>query len=194
MSMQAQSRNPTRDLEKVRVLLRAKSLPGDYIFQLLDYERQLKTGFLATEDRNFIDALYQWYQASNPQAQADENRTEAFGADATAKLKQTLKDTEEKLALVQARVVQLEREMSDLEDGYEQQIAILRRHLEHAGTDNVELETVQPVEIDRRFQEIRRRFARQFHPDQIDGSGPERDQRIAIFKSFWAEFARVEKS
>ncbi|MCB9960403.1 MAG: hypothetical protein H6843_17540 [Rhodospirillaceae bacterium] len=182
-------KSSVRDLAKVQALLRSKTLPGDYIFQLVDYERRLRTGFLATEDRNFIDALYQWY-LTTPESGGTDDLTAAEPQAVPAGGTDRLLKTDDRLRAAEARIAELEREIRDLTDGYEQQIAILRRNLATADSGRAK----GGHEDDHRFQEVRRLFARQFHPDNIDATGQERDIRTNIFKSFWSEISRIERS
>ena len=185
-----------RDIDKVRALLRAKNLPADYLFQLIDYEKQLKTGYLPTEDRNYIDALYQWYQAESGSDVPLHADVETRADEKTTALEDRLLQTEQQLRRSRARISQLEQEIRDTTEGYEQQIAILRRKLDAAlsGIDDVREPAEAAPAPDRKFDELRRLFARVFHPDNIDVDGVEREVRIDIFKTFWSEIARIEKS
>lgn len=60
-----------------------------------------------------------------------------------------------------------------------------------------ELEATQreagETSTDRRFNEIRKRFARRYHPNNNRFSGLEATLRAEIFKEFWAEFEEVSK-
>ena len=191
MAVDPSPTSSVRDLAKVQALLRSKSLPNDYIFQLVDYERRLRSGFLPTEDRNFIDALYQWYLTTPDSVPV----SDAIGEEPVAPADdfgERLRQSDDKLRQAEARIAGLEREISDLTEGYEQQITILRRHLAAAEAGGAK--AGHGHEDDRRFQEVRRLFARQFHPDNIDAVGTEREVRINVFKSFWSEIARIEKS
>ena len=185
-----------RDIEKVRALMRATKLPADYLFQLIDYEKRLKTGYLPTEDRNYIDALYQWYQAEVADDAATGGDGDRPTDDDTTTPEDRLRQAEQQLLRAQARITQLEQEIRDLTGGYEERIAILRRKLDAAlsGIDEVR-ERCEPVPTaDRKFDELRRLFARVFHPDNIDADGVEREVRIDIFQTVWSEIARIEKS
>ena len=46
---------------------------------------------------------------------------------------------------------------------------------------------------DRRFQEVKRTFARRFHPDFVNADGMERALRIDLFKEFWGDLERIER-
>ena len=185
-----------RDIDKVRALLRAKKLPGDYLFQLIDYEKQLKAGYLPTEDRNYIDALYQWYQAESDGGVSAQHEADAGTEGKATALEDRLLQTEQQLRLSRARIDQLEQEINDLTTGYEQQIKILRRKLDAAlaGIDDVREHSETAPAPDRKFDELRRLFARLFHPDNIEVDGVEREVRIDIFKTFWSEITRIERS
>ncbi len=47
---------------------------------------------------------------------------------------------------------------------------------------------------DRKFQDIKKRFAKRYHPNAIGTTGMEAAVRAEVFKEFWAEIADVEKS
>ena len=49
------------------------------------------------------------------------------------------------------------------------------------------------VGTDFRFKEVKRRFAKRYHPNNVTASGMEAAIRAEVFKEFWAEFQAVEE-
>ena len=47
---------------------------------------------------------------------------------------------------------------------------------------------------DTKFREIKKRFARKYHPNAMTYSGIEAMVRTELFKEFWAEFEQVERT
>jgi hypothetical protein len=48
------------------------------------------------------------------------------------------------------------------------------------------------VVVDFKFKEVKRRFAKRYHPNNVAASGMEAAIRAEVFKEFWAEFEAVE--
>ena len=47
---------------------------------------------------------------------------------------------------------------------------------------------------DMRFRQAKTAFARLYHPDRFGGDGPEKRIRTEVFKEFWDELERIERS
>ena len=193
--------------DKVRELLRCERLPSDYVMQLLDYERRLKGGFLPTEDRNFIDAVYQWYQQSEEQAQRAAGPVpqggDAEGQALAATLQDRLADSEHQLARARATIHELEAALADRAREYDEAAATLQERLEAAESEarryRQHLETIgagktaDVEQLDQKFREARRSFARLYHPDQVPADDADRAIRAEVFKAFWAELDRIDR-
>ena len=192
--------------EKVRELLRCERLPSDYVMQLLDYQRRLKGGFLPTEDRNFIDAVYEWYQQGEEQARRAAGPVHQGGADdqaLAATLQDRLTETEHQLGRARTRIRELEEELAERIRDHDESTAALqtrleaveadarryRQHLEAIGAGK----TADVEQLDHKFREARRTFARLYHPDQVPADDSDRTIRAEVFKEFWAELDRIDR-
>jgi hypothetical protein len=47
--------------------------------------------------------------------------------------------------------------------------------------------------VDNRFEQVKRAFARKYHPDRVRVDGFDKTIRTEIFKEFWHEIERIEK-
>lgn len=81
-------------------------------------------------------------------------------------------------------------------DDFEAQLLRLREQLEKANRTIAELKSMShPQDLSSgKFREIKKRFARRYHPDNVNSSSLETTIRTEIFKEFWAEFEDVERS
>jgi len=89
---------------------------------------------------------------------------------------------EKQVYALQHRINDLEQRLD--ESRHETKEALTRRN-----------EDGEPEEApgDRRFRELKKRFALMFHPDHIRRDDPEKAMRSEVFKEFWAEIERIEK-
>ena len=178
-----------RDIDRVRVLLQSSEL-ADQRLQLIEYEQRLRSGFLSNQDRNYIRALHAWHIARSGSADAasDSKDAAADAAEATA------------VADLRAQVVALEgdlqraqrqvRELEELAEARRTRIDDLKRRLKQAQEGQGPTNT--PSE-DGRFQQVRRKFAQMYHPDNSTGDGIEKLIRSEIFKEFWKELEAIEQ-
>lgn len=95
-----------------------------------------------------------------------------------SELKQALRKSE--IALQDA-----ERSLQDAGRYYEAEIRRLQTHL--ADADG-------PTDQGTRFRDAKSAFARLFHPDSAGGDAKEREIRTEMFKQFWDELERIERS
>ena len=192
--------------EKVRELLRCERLPSEYVMQLLDYQRRLKGGFLPTEDRNFIDAVYEWYQQGEEQARRTAGPVSQGGAEdqaLAATLQGRLADSEHQLGRTRTRVRELEEELAERTRAHDEATAALQSQLEAAEADvrryRQHLEAIgagkaaDVEQLDQKFREARRTFARLYHPDNGPADDSDRTTRAEVFKEFWAELDRIDR-
>ena len=191
----------------MRELLRCERLPSDYVMQLLDYERRPKGGFLPTEDRNFVDAVYQWYQQSEEQAKRAAGPIpqsgDAEGQALAATLQDRLADSDHQLARARATIHELEAELAERIRKHDEATAALQERLEAAEAEarryRQHLETIgagktaDVEQLDRKFREARRSFARLYHPDNASADDTDGATRVEVFKEFWAELDRIDR-
>ena len=198
-----------RYLDKVRELLRSDRLPSDYVMQLLDYERRLKGGFLPSADRNFIDAVYQWYQQGEAQIRQSADllpqADDAAGQALAATLQDRLAANERELAQARARIRELEASLAERSRQADDDVSALQTRLEGAEAEVSRLHHRLEVlgnghhndagadNHDHKFREARRSFARLYHPDHVPLDDSDRETRAEVFKEFWAELERIDR-
>ena len=192
--------------EKVRELLKCERLPSDYVMQLLDYQRRLKGGFLSTEDRNFVDAVYEWYQQGEEQARRAAGPVSQGGAEhqaLAATLQDRLAESEHQLGRARTRIRELEEELAQRIRDHDEATAALQAQLEAAEADVRRYrkhldaigagKTADVEQLDQKFREARRTFARLYHPDHVPADDSDRATRAEVFKEFWAELDRIDR-
>lgn len=172
-----------RDEDMVRVLLQSQRISPNNRLLLSDYDTQLRSGFLANKDRNFIRALYAWFE---------EQERQDDGADSDAA---SVAEEAARISTVQALRMQLTETRRRVEalqqraDADAKRIAMLQAALQKAKAEP------EPEDdaAGERFKQAKRAFARLFHPDHLHGSDLERQIRADMFKTFWSELERIER-
>ena len=76
----------------------------------------------------------------------------------------------------------------------QEEIRRLRVALRHAEYERDRLKAAPQKPTRDRFAEAKRAFALRFHPDRITAAALERAIRISIFREYWAELRRIERS
>lgn len=77
-----------------------------------------------------------------------------------------------------------EQSLQNTLDYYREEVARLQSKL--AGEPSAD-----PV-VDQKFRRAKSAFARRYHPDRVQGDGPEAQIRTEVFKEFWEELQRIE--
>ncbi|RVT96119.1 hypothetical protein EOD42_13440 [Rhodovarius crocodyli] len=101
---------------------------------------------------------------------------------ANARMPETL-EREDDAGVLRARVKALEVEVSELEG------------LCRAASRARDAARERAMRLDgEAIRDLRRAFARRYHPDRVAGSVVERRVKAEIFSEFWAEIERVERA
>ena len=190
-----------RDIDRVKVLLQSSEL-ADQRLQLVEYEQRLRSGFLSNQDRNYIRALHAWHIArtGTENAQPDRKDTAADAAEAA-----TIADLRARIVALEGELQRAHRDVQELEElaaARLDRMNDLERRIEQRpdnrpqGTGNDVGPTppgATPGATDDRFQQVRRRFAQLYHPDNNADDGIEKLIRAEIFKEFWKELEAIEQ-
>ena len=171
-----------RDEDMVRDLLASKRISPNNRLVLLDYEKQLRAGFLPNRDRNFIRALYAWHEgrddSGSAEAAGDTVLHDAAAVSTVQALKTRLAEAQRRITALEGQVEADHKRMALMEDA-------LRK---------LRGETANGRGSDRnQFRHAKRSFARLFHPDHLHGSELERQIRADMFKEFWVELEQIER-
>jgi hypothetical protein len=172
-----------RDEQMVRVLLSSKRISPNNRLLLADYDKQLRAGFLANQERNFIRALFAWHEAQAVEAEGEAGEAGAMAREAASI--STVHTLKMRLSEAQGRLSALERQ----HDADLKRIALLEEALHKAKAEGSEAQAAG----DDRFKHAKRAFARLFHPDNRHGSDTEHRVRADMFKEFWGELEKIER-
>lgn len=156
-------------------LLGTGSMNEDTTVELHRFLAEARSGRLHPDDLAYLRALHgkvvrpQSTTSERPYAQPDP------ALDPLAQAKRELADAQATIADLRKKLAEAERSIHRLE----QQVSASRDD----GGGN-----------DRKFRELKKRFAKRYHPNSVGSSGIEAVIRNEIFKEFWSEIEQVEQS
>ncbi len=106
----------------------------------------------------------------------------------TLRLKAILAEREQRLAILEGTNADLHRQL--LETVRAAHARIRQVEASYAGQPKA----AEEIDATDRFRHAKQAFARLYHPDNQTASAAERALRTEIFKEFWTELERIERS
>lgn len=158
-------------------LLGTGAMRDDTASDLHRFLAEARAGQLHPDDLAYVQALHSRVAGAKPNAGGGTS-TKPEGRQQTDPLAEAIKElraAQATIAALQHKAATAQRAIASLE----QQLVATRQG---GGAD------------DRKFREVKKRFAKRYHPNSVGSSGMEAIIRAEIFKEFWADFEDVEKS
>lgn len=157
-------------------LLGTGTMREDTTSELHRFLAEARAGQLHPDDLSYLRGLHSRLSGAKPNGNAGTNsKPEAQPqTDPLGNALRELNEARNKIAMLQQKVAAAQGTFSSLE----QQLASRA----DGGGD------------DRKFRDIKKRFARRYHPNSVNSTGIDKIIRTEIFKEFWAEIEDVEKS